>query len=151
MLNTGANVNIQNMFGSTALHVAAENGFLPTSELLLASGAQASLTDNAGLTPLDYALDNNHHNVCQLLLANLDSSPLPAMTDTSETHSDLSLFMTETIEQEPQLLFKKGSRQNSAFSTLDQLRYALEYPLSLADTIKYRQADEEEEEANKPS
>ena len=59
--------------------------------------------------------------------------------------------MTETIEQEPQLLFKKGSIQNSPFSTLDQLRYALEYPLSLADTIKYRQADEEEEEANKPS
>ena len=155
LLNAGANVNMQNMFGSTALHVAAENGFLAISELLLASGAQASLTDNAGMTPLNYALDNNHHDVCQLLLANFDSNPLPAVTesiDTSGTHvedTDLSLFMTETIEQEPQQLFKKGSRQNSAFSTLDQLRYALEYPLSPADTIKHHQADEEEGDTNK--
>ena len=32
----------------------------------------------------------------------------------------------------------------SAFSTLDQLRYALEYPLSPADTIKHHQADEDQ-------
>ena len=60
LLNAGANVDI---FGSTALHEAAENGFLSISELLLASGAQASLTDNDGMTPVDYALDNNHHDV----------------------------------------------------------------------------------------
>ena len=151
LLNAGANVNIPNILGSTALHEAARNGFLSISELLLASGAQASLINNDGMTPLDYALDNNHHDVCQLILANLDSNPLPAVTestDTSETHSDLSLFMTETIEQESELLFKKGSRQNSAVSTLDQLRYALEYPLSPDDTIKHHQADEEEEQEN---
>ena len=155
LLNAGANVNIQNMFGSTALHVAAENGFLPTSELLLASGAQASLTNNAGVSPLDYALDNNHHDVCQLLLANFESNTLPAMTEstgTSGTHvedTDLSLFINETIDKE--LLFEKRSRHSSAFSTLDQLRYALEYPLSPADTIKHHQADAEEEgDTNKP-
>ena len=155
LLNAGANVNIQNKFGMTALHEAAENGFLVISELLLASGAQASLTDNDGMTPLDYALDNNHHDVCQLLLASIDSAPLPAMTEstsTSETHvedTDLSLFMAETIEQEatPQHRRRRSrtSQHSSAFSTLDQLRYALEYPLSPDDTIKHHQADEEEE------
>ena len=35
------------------------------SELLLEFGAQLSLSDLFGMTPLDYALDNNHHDVCQ--------------------------------------------------------------------------------------
>ena len=158
LLNAGANVNIQNMFGSTALHEAAENGFLSIAELLLASGAQATLTDNAGKTPLDYALDNNHHDVCQLLLANMDSDPLPAVTESTDTRplptrstdtssalpavdTDLSLFMTESTEQESQL-FKTSIRHSSAFSTLDQLRYALEHPLSPADTIKHQHYDQ---------
>ena len=152
LLNAGANVNIQNKFGMTALHEAAENGFLAISELLLASNAQASLTDNAaGMTPLDYALDNNHHDVCQLLLVSIDSDPLPVVTEgtnTSGTHvedTDLVLFMNETIEEESELLFKREGQYSSAFSTLDQLRHALEYPLSPADTIKHHQADEEEE------
>ena len=165
LLNAGANVNIQDIFGTTALHIAAENGFLSISELLLASGAQTSLTDNDGKTPLDYALDYNHHDVCQLLLANINSDPLPAMTKSTDTRplptrstdtssalpavdTDLSLFMTESTEQESQL-FKTSSRHSSAFSTLDQLRYALEHPLSPADTIKHHQADEEEE-TNQP-
>ena len=156
MLNAGANVNIQNKFGITALHEAAVNGFLAISELLLASGAQASLTDNAGMTPLDYALDNNHHDVCQLLLASIDFDPLPVVTESTDTSgtrvedTDLSLFMNETIEEESKLLFEKESQYSSAFSTLDELRYALEYPLSPADAIKHHQADEEEEETRKP-
>ena len=161
LLNAGANVNVQSKFGMTALHEAAEDGFLAISELLLASGAQASLTDNAGMTPLDYALDNNHHDVCQLLLANLDSKPLPAVTKSTDTiehrpqpprNTYSSSFMTETIEQEatpPHRRRRSRTSQNSsAFSTLDQLRYALEYPLSPDDTIKHHQ--EEEEETRKP-
>ena len=135
LINAGANVNIQDIFGSTALHEAAENGFLSISELLLASGAQASLTDNAGMTPLDYALDSNHHDVCQLLLANIDSNPLPAVTERIDT----SLFVTETIQQESELVLEQRIQHSSAFSTLDQPWYALEYP---ADT---NQTDKEEE------
>ena len=76
-------MNIQNIFRTTALHKAASRGSFAISELLLASGAQTSITDNTGMTPLDYALDNSHHDVCQLLLMNIDSSPLPtAITDT---------------------------------------------------------------------
>ena len=128
LLNAGANVNIQNEFGTTALHRAAMNGFLAISELILASGAQASLIDTSGKTPLDYALDNNHHDVCQLLLANIDTT---AVTERIPT------------EQEPKPL--RSTQHSSASSTLDQLRYALEYPLSPADTIKHHQADKEGE------
>ena len=137
LLNAGANVNIQNEFGSTALHGAALNGFLSISELLLASGAQASLIDTSRKTPLDYALDNNHHDVCQLLLVSIDSNPLQAVTESIDTSS-------LPTKQEPQPL--RSTQHSSAFSTLNQLRYALEYPLSPADhTIKHHQADEEGE------
>ena len=135
LLNAGAHVNIQNIFGSTALHKAANRGSFAISELLLASGSQTSITDNTGMTPLDYALDNNHHDVCQLLLMNMDSSsPLPAVTDTIDTSSSL---VTETIDLEQE-------EYRGAFSTLDQLRHALEYPLSPTGTTKH-QADDEEE------
>ena len=138
LLNAGANVNIQNIFGATALHGAAKYGSLAISELLLASGAQSSLIDSAGMTPLDYALDNNHHDVCQLLLANIESNPLPAVTESTDT----SPLPTRQEPIPPQ----HSSQHSSAFTTLDQLRYALEYPLSPADTIKHHQADEEGEE-----
>ena len=135
LLNAGANVNIQNIFGATALHEAAKNGFLAISELLLASGAQSSLIDSIGMTPLDYALDND---VCQLFYANIDFNPLPAVTESTDT----SPLPTRQEPIPPQ----HSSQHGSAFSTLDQLRYALEYPLSSADTIKHHQADEEGEE-----
>ena len=140
LLNARTEVNIQSVFGTTALHQAAANGSLATSELLLASGAQASLIDTSGKTPLDYAIDNNHHDVCQLLLVSIDSNPLPAVTESIDTSS-------LPTEQEPQPLH--STQDSSAFSTLDQLRYALKYPLSPADTIKHHQADEEGEKKQK--
>ena len=130
LLNAGANVNIQNEFGTTALHGAALYGFLSISELLIASGAQISISDTSGKTPLDYALDKNHHDVCQLLLANIDTT---AVTERIPT------------EQEPKPLH--STQHSSASSTLDQLQYALKYPLSPADTIKHHQADEEGEKS----
>ena len=149
LLNAGAIVNIQTVFGSTALHLAAENGFLSVSELLLASDAQASLTDNDGMTPLDYALDNNHHEVCQLLLTSINSAPLPAVTET--TYATTTKIMSTKQESIPLHGRRQESQHSSPFSTLDQLRYALEYPLSPADTIKHHQADKEEEgDSNKP-
>ena len=135
LLYSGANVNIQNIFGATALHGAAKNGSLVTSELLLEFGAQLSLPDIFGMMPFDYALDNNHHDVCQLLLA----KPVPAVTESTDT-SPLS------TRQEP-IPPQHSSQHSSAFTTLNQqLRYALEYPLSPADTIKHHQDDEEGEE-----
>ena len=52
---------------------------------------------------------------------------------------DTSLFVTETIQQESELVLEQRIQHSSAFSTLDQPWYALEYP---ADT---NQTDKEEE------
>ena len=80
----------------------------------------------------------------------MDSNPLPAViesTDTRPLPARSTDFKTETIEQESTPLQSRKQRFQhiSPFSTLDQLRYALEYPLSPDDTIKHHQADEEEE------
>ena len=55
-----------------------EMGIIITiTELLLASGANATLVDGDGQTALDVTMDNSHHDVCQLLLMHTDSEQLP--------------------------------------------------------------------------
>ena len=56
LLNQGANVNIRNHKGETALHCASKAGFVAVTELLLSYGANTDVTDNKGLTPLQHAL-----------------------------------------------------------------------------------------------
>ena len=54
--------------GSTALNIAAGEGFVSTVELLLSEGANVSTKDNEGFTPLLIAAKNGHAKVCELLL-----------------------------------------------------------------------------------
>ena len=75
LLNAAADVNIQNSYGDTALHYAADKGHLAVCKILLASGAQASVTNSYGRTPFDDALNNGHHEVCELLRTRMDSDP----------------------------------------------------------------------------
>lgn len=56
LLNLGADVNMQNYKGETALHCASKAGFVAVAELLLHRGAHIDITDNQGLTPLQHAL-----------------------------------------------------------------------------------------------
>ena len=82
LLKAGADANIQNSNGFTALHCAAENGHLAVCQTLLALGA---VTDNDGDTPLDLALDNGHHEVCELLRSSIESDPSHTTQETVTT------------------------------------------------------------------
>jgi ankyrin repeat protein len=53
MIKDGISVNCQNQFNTTALHLATYNGQLGTVELLLAHGADKTLKNSNGRTPLD--------------------------------------------------------------------------------------------------
>ena len=64
-------MDVQNSSGSTALHEAAEGGFLEISELLLESGAHVLLRNKLDLTPLDLALSQCHKEVCELMRKHL--------------------------------------------------------------------------------
>ena len=55
-----ANIEDTNPDGSTALNIAAGEGFVSTVELLLSEGANVSTKDNKGFTPLLIAAKNGH-------------------------------------------------------------------------------------------
>ena len=76
LLNAAADVNLQaTSNGYTALHHSAEKGHLAVCKILLSSGAQATVTNSNGRTPFDIALNNGHHEVCELLRTRMDSDP----------------------------------------------------------------------------
>ncbi len=68
--------------GQTPLHLAAAAGYAGLVESLLAKGAEVNLVDEAGRTPLSYAVDKHYLPVVQLLVTahanpNAGSSHLP--------------------------------------------------------------------------
>jgi cytohesin len=65
----GINPNIQDVDGSTPLHVATQYGYPDVVELLLEYGADPYVKDNKyGWTPLHYAAWNGSVEVAKLLL-----------------------------------------------------------------------------------
>jgi ankyrin repeat protein len=67
LLESGADINGQDVLGGTALIVAASNGDLPMLEMLLRAGADVHVTDHDGNTALVWATHNNHVKVAQFL------------------------------------------------------------------------------------
>lgn len=68
LLREGAGINDKNEDGFTALHICAISGHLEGVELLLNSGADSTIMDNAGATPLDYALEGGYDHVVNAIL-----------------------------------------------------------------------------------
>ena len=56
LLELGADIDVQNYKGKTALHCAAKAGFLKVINLLIGKGATVDATDNDGETPLFEAI-----------------------------------------------------------------------------------------------
>ena len=70
LVERGADVNLRDEFGCTALHrtVSRDEDFLPFAELLLKRGADANARDNNGHTPLSYCLRNDDPRMAELLI-----------------------------------------------------------------------------------
>nr|QBK87204.1 MAG: ankyrin repeat protein [Marseillevirus LCMAC201] len=68
LLVEGANVDIQNTRGETALMLAAHSGHAPIVELLLNKNAKVDIKDTGGITALMYAANNGHAPIVKLLL-----------------------------------------------------------------------------------
>lgn len=52
LIDAGADVNDEDITKQTALHIAAENGFIDIAKLLIEKGAKLDVTDEKGCTPL---------------------------------------------------------------------------------------------------
>lgn len=68
LIQKGANINIQDNFGSTALMYAADNDKF--CNLLIENGADTNIKDNNGETALMAAVLENNYDVCELLIDN---------------------------------------------------------------------------------
>jgi ankyrin repeat protein len=55
-MRAGAKVDAKDQAGETALHVAAQEGFVEAATMLVQAGAQVNALDNKGYTPLKRAL-----------------------------------------------------------------------------------------------
>jgi len=65
----GADINVTNEYGETAVIVAAESGYDSIIELLLAHKANINIKDKDGDTALDIAKYNGHARTVTLLLS----------------------------------------------------------------------------------
>ncbi|KAI9445105.1 ankyrin [Lactarius indigo] len=65
--NEGADINVRDEYGYTALHLAADRGNVATVEFLLKQGADKTLKDTDGYTATDLATIAQQHDVVALL------------------------------------------------------------------------------------
>ncbi len=70
LLALGADINIQDYNGFTALMWAIYNGHTETAKELIKAGADVNIQDDEGWTALDYAEKNGHNDTAKLLKKN---------------------------------------------------------------------------------
>ena len=90
LLAAGADVDIQNGDGVTALFKAAEQGHADAVELLLANQAAPNLFDNTGRTPLMIASRNGYKSIVEQLISHdADVNAIEQLDPAS--HRDISI------------------------------------------------------------
>ena len=67
LLEAGANPDVQQQGGWTALHSAAKHGSRPLLDLLVKHGADKSIKSSDGKTAKDMAIDAGHADVANQL------------------------------------------------------------------------------------
>lgn len=83
IIENGGNPNIANNKGHTALHVAVDNGYISDVFNLVNAGANITLKDAAGKTPLMIAMENKQEDIVDYL-----KSLSEQMSLDNEIHSD---------------------------------------------------------------
>jgi len=69
LIDSGADINIQDETGQTALIAASDQGYLGIVELLLKRGADSNIKDKDGDSALDIARLKDHAEIIKLLVA----------------------------------------------------------------------------------
>ena len=69
LVQSGANLDIQDTGGFSALSVATYHGYTHIVKYLCENGANVDLQDNNGFTALMYAADFNHEEIVRILIS----------------------------------------------------------------------------------
>lgn len=101
----------------SALHLASSNGHEETVQVLLAAGAEPSIKDRWGGTPLDDAQRHGHANVVTQLAAagGVSGSPRVTRVTSAEAHSvsgggtELAVDATQVLWEDIELIEKIGA------------------------------------------
>lgn len=78
LIDKGAVVNVKDNRGATPLHIAAFSGKKANLEQLIAKGADVQAKDNQGKTARDYAETTLNHEISDILLIKMLSTPKSA-------------------------------------------------------------------------
>lgn len=108
LINHGADVNLQDNQGETALMWASIQGNEGIVEALMKKGPDVDLQNNKGWTALMYASANSHKNVLKMLLKNTTKVNL----QDSDGWTALMLFSREGLQDEVKTLLEKGADVN---------------------------------------
>ncbi|EKD71273.1 MAG: ankyrin repeat protein [uncultured bacterium] len=136
------NINQEHKDGSTALHRAAENGWIDIVKLLLSHGAHVSAKNNSGTTPLHMAAKIGHDDVVQILLSapgidinvkdNSGDTPLhyAAFSQSSNTvviliNNGANIFIVNHKNDSPLKLAMKNNDENTNETVIKLLREAM--------------------------
>lgn len=93
LLKSGADINaVDNEFGNTALHHAIEQGSLSFTRILLEKGADVSLQNKDGNTPLDLALKTHNQEMIDLI----------------KSHSEMTVIVKKDESAKETKSIKKG-------------------------------------------
>jgi ankyrin repeat protein len=67
LIERGADVSVQNKYGSTALHLASWNGHVDLARMLIEHGADVSVQNKDRQTAQRMALERGHVDLAQML------------------------------------------------------------------------------------
>ena len=109
LISSGANTNLRESFGTTALHYAVDAGSLTIVELLIRHGAKTTVADDDGFTALHHSAEGGHENITKILLAhNVDVNAM-----TSYGYTALHLAADEGHANIVALLIDAGGDLNA--------------------------------------
>ncbi|XP_059167364.1 ankyrin repeat domain-containing protein 50-like [Physella acuta] len=98
LLDAGANVNLADKEGRTALHIAADQDYVKIVKLLLDRGADINRKDVNGCTPLHYCAQNRKSDMIVFLLEAGASENIRDNEDQTALHYAVRFMSNESVK-----------------------------------------------------